>query len=189
MTLTGMSPTPVFSTYAITSPFNSSGHDEGIELSWQQPVWDGFGVSANYTYASGVDNSGGPLVGDSKNTANLVGYYENDWLSARLSYNYRSKMLVGLDRSSAENQDAYGTLDALGAVHRHRLCVDQFRCAEPDQPDAEVLRREHDGSRARVLQQRHAALCRRSREVLTRECGAGYAQYPGPSWWTDAPLA
>ena len=112
MTLTGMKPVPIYSTYAITSPFNSSGHDEGIELSWQQPLWNGFGIQTNYTYASGVDNGGGPLVGDSKNTANIVGYYENDWLSARLSYNYRSKMLVGLDRSSAENQNAYNTLDA-----------------------------------------------------------------------------
>jgi iron complex outermembrane receptor protein len=112
MTLTGMSPTPVFSTYTITAPFNSSGHDEGIEVSWQQPIWGGFGVNANWTHAAGVDSGGGPLVGDSKDTANLTGYYENDWLSARLSYNYRSKMLVGLDRSSAENQAAYGTMDA-----------------------------------------------------------------------------
>ncbi len=112
MTLTGKNPTPVYSLYTITSPFNSSGHDEGVEISWQQPLWNGLGVIANYTYANGVDNGGGPLVGDSKNTANLTGYYENDWLSARLSYNYRSAMLVGLDRSSAEYQNSYGTLDA-----------------------------------------------------------------------------
>lgn len=112
MTLTGANPVPVYSIYTITSPFNSSGHDEGLEVSWQQPLWGGFGVDANYTYASGVDSSGGPLVGDSKNTANLSGYFENNWLSARLSYNYRSKMLVGLDRSSAENQNAYNTVDA-----------------------------------------------------------------------------
>jgi iron complex outermembrane receptor protein len=117
MTLTGANPVPVFSTYTITSPFNSSGHDEGIEIAWQQPIWGGFGVIANYTYANGVDNSGGPLVGDSKNTANLTGYFENDWLSARLAYNYRSKMLVGLDRSSAENQASYGTLDASVGVN------------------------------------------------------------------------
>jgi iron complex outermembrane receptor protein len=112
MTLTGKNPTPIYSTYTITAPFNSSGRDEGFEISWEQPVWDGFGISANYTYANGVDNSGGPLVGDSKDTANVTGYFENTWLSARVSYNYRSKMLVGLDRSSAENQDSYGTLDA-----------------------------------------------------------------------------
>jgi iron complex outermembrane receptor protein len=112
MTLTGRGAVPVYSTYSISRPFNSSGHDEGIELSLQQPVWGGFGFQANYTYANGVDNAGGPLVGDSKDTANLVGYYENDWLSVRLSYNYRSRMLVGLDRSSDEYQNSYNTLDA-----------------------------------------------------------------------------
>jgi iron complex outermembrane receptor protein len=112
MTLTGQKPTPIYSNYSITAPFNSSGHDEGIELSWQQPIWGGFGLQTNYTYASGVDNNGGPLVGDSKHTANIIGYYENDWMSGRLSYNYRSKMLVGLDRSSDEVQNAYNTLDA-----------------------------------------------------------------------------
>jgi iron complex outermembrane receptor protein len=112
MTATGASPIPVYATYTITSPFNSSGHDQGFEIAWQQPLWGGFGVQTNYTYAIGVDDNGGPLVGDSKNTVNLVGYYENNWLSTRLAYNYRSKVLVGLDRSSAEYQDAYGTLDA-----------------------------------------------------------------------------
>jgi iron complex outermembrane receptor protein len=42
----------------------------------------------------------------------VVGYYEKDRLSARLAYTYRSHYFVGLDRSSAENQDDYGTLDA-----------------------------------------------------------------------------
>ncbi|MDE1986315.1 MAG: TonB-dependent receptor [Alphaproteobacteria bacterium] len=112
MTLTGKNPTPIYSTYTITSPFNSSGHDEGVEVNWEQPIYGGFGVQTNFTYANGVDNGGGPLVGDSKETANFTGYYENEWLSARVSYMYRSKMLVGLDRSSAENQNAYGTLNA-----------------------------------------------------------------------------
>ncbi|HEY2034580.1 MAG TPA: TonB-dependent receptor [Rhizomicrobium sp.] len=112
MTLTGMSPVPVYSTYHITRPFNSSGHDQGFEINLQQPIWGGFGFQANYTYAAGKDNAGGPLVGDSKDTANLIGYYENDWTSVRVSYNYRSRMLVGLDRSSDEYQNSYGTLDA-----------------------------------------------------------------------------
>lgn len=99
-------------TYAITSPINSSGHDRGVEASWQQPIWRGFGVLANATYAMGKDDSGGPLVGGSKYTANVTGYYENKWLSARLAYNYRSAFLVGLDRSSLEYQDEIGTLDA-----------------------------------------------------------------------------
>ncbi len=99
-------------TYTITSPTNITGKDEGFEIAWQQPIAYGFGFQANYTYADGTDNSGKPLVGDSKNTFNLTGYYENHWGSARLAYTYRSHFFVGLDRSSAENQDNTGELDA-----------------------------------------------------------------------------
>jgi iron complex outermembrane receptor protein len=99
-------------TFQITSPVNTSGRDQGFELAWQQPVGGGFGFLANYTYADGQDNDGNPLVGDSKNTYNLTGYFENHWLSARLAYTYRSHFFVGLDRSAAENQDNWGSLDA-----------------------------------------------------------------------------
>jgi len=51
------------------------------------------------------------VMGDSKVVANLTGYYENDWLSARLTYMYRSQMLIGLDRSQNEFQSANGTLN------------------------------------------------------------------------------
>jgi len=113
MLLTGQSTTPVYSSYDITAPYNTSGHDEGIEIAWQQPLWDtGFGIIANYTYANGAETDHGPLVGDAKNTGNISGYYENNWVSARVGYSYSSAMLVGLDRSSNEFQNAYGRLDA-----------------------------------------------------------------------------
>ncbi len=104
--------TAVYSTYNITSPINTSGHDEGLEVQWEQPIYGGFGVQTNFTYADGVDNSGGPLVGDAKVTANLTAYYENEWLSARVAYGYRSKMLIGLDRSTAEYQSPGDRIDA-----------------------------------------------------------------------------
>jgi iron complex outermembrane receptor protein len=102
----------VFSNYFITSPQNSSGTDKGVEIAWQQPIWNGFGIQANYTYADGHESGGGPLVGDSKNVYNLTGYYENSWFSARLAYTWRSKVLIGLDRSTAENEAGLGNLDA-----------------------------------------------------------------------------
>jgi iron complex outermembrane recepter protein len=111
MLLTGQG-TPVYSEYDITAPYNTSGHDEGIEIQWQQPIYAGFGVIANYTYASGAETGGGALVGDSKNTANLSAYFENDFVSARVSYSYASQMLVGLDRSTQEHQNAYDRIDA-----------------------------------------------------------------------------
>lgn len=111
MLLTGQG-SPVYSEYNITSPINTSGHSEGVEVQWEQPIYGGFGIQTNFTYADGVDNAGGPLVGDSKVTANVTAYYENDWLSTRLSYGYRSKMLIGLDRSQAEYQSPGDWLNA-----------------------------------------------------------------------------
>ncbi|HEY4114193.1 MAG TPA: TonB-dependent receptor [Rhizomicrobium sp.] len=111
-TLTGQQGHPVYSDYVITSPENTSGTDKGIELQWQQPIWSGFGIQANYTYADGKESGGGPLVGDAKNTYNLTGYYENDQFSVRLAYTWRSNVLIGLDRSTAENEASIGSLDA-----------------------------------------------------------------------------
>ena len=98
--------------YLISSPFNTSGQLTGVELQLQQPIAYGFGFQANATYVDGHDASGSPLVGTSKITYNLVGYYEGHGLSARLAYTYRSHFFVGLDRSTAENQNDYGVLDA-----------------------------------------------------------------------------
>ena len=48
----------------------------------------------------------------SKNTYNLGGYFENDRWSARVTYNYRSEFLNGVNRKSAIYQDGVGTLAA-----------------------------------------------------------------------------
>ena len=98
--------------YSISSPVNTSGWVRGVELQVQQPLPQGFGFQTNATYAESQDYNGAPLVGTSKLTFNAVGYYENTWMSARLAYTYRSHFFVGLDRSAAENQDNYGSLDA-----------------------------------------------------------------------------
>ena len=101
-----------YETYSITSPFNVRGKDRGFEVGYQQPIWRGFGFTGNYTYAKGAASDGSPLVGASKNTYNLGGYYEDKYVSARIAYTYRSDFLVGLDRSYAENEAAIGSLDA-----------------------------------------------------------------------------
>jgi iron complex outermembrane recepter protein len=99
-----------FQTYTISAPTNSSGKIKGIELSWQQPFGMGFGAQANYTYADAKENGGQPLVGASKNTYNVSGYYENHGFGARLAYTFRSAFFVGLDRSTPQFQDDTGTL-------------------------------------------------------------------------------
>jgi len=113
-----------FATYTISAPTNSKGRINGLELNWQAPIWGNFGAQANYTYADAKEkkscaaNDTGclaatdDLVGASKNTYNLVAYYEDAKFGARIAYTYRSAYFVGLDRSSAQYQDDIGTLAA-----------------------------------------------------------------------------
>jgi iron complex outermembrane receptor protein len=106
-----------FGLYTISSPFNTTAEDKGFELAYEQPIWRGFGVQANYTHAIGATADGTPMVGNSAETYNATGYYENKLLSVRLAYTYRSHYLVGLDRSFAENQANTDSLDASLNVH------------------------------------------------------------------------
>ena len=103
-------------------PINGKGADvQGLEISYQQNFGD-FGVIANYTYTDAdskddrdaVSNPGSGLVrGTSEHMANLSGFYENDWLSARVSYNYRTEWYDGLSEFGSEMYiDDYGQVDA-----------------------------------------------------------------------------
>jgi len=84
--------------YRIGRPINvAGGRVQGIELSYQQPIWNGFGIIANYTYSDGESDSDVPIPSLSKHAYNLTGYYENDRLSVRLSYNYRSEFFADYD--------------------------------------------------------------------------------------------
>jgi len=103
--------------YLLTVPINASGRVQGLELAYQQALTDLFGVYGNYTYADGkqtslVINGDSRLVGTSKNTFNVGGYFENKHFSARIGYTYRSAFFSGLDRNTAFSQDAIGSLAA-----------------------------------------------------------------------------
>jgi iron complex outermembrane receptor protein len=87
------------------------GHIEGAEFEVQAPIWNGFGVQAAYTYSHATTQSGDPLPGNSQNTFSMTGYYENDKLSARLAYTYRSEFFVTFDRATPLNQKALKSLD------------------------------------------------------------------------------
>jgi iron complex outermembrane receptor protein len=87
------------------------GSSKGFEAAgvWQ---WDnGFGVQANYTYVDAEADNGDPLPGHSEQQANLSGFFENDHLSARLMYSYRSEFFVTFDRSTQLDQDDLKSLD------------------------------------------------------------------------------
>ena len=109
--------------YDLTVPINAKGRVRGLEFAYQQSLNDYFGIAANYTYADGkqtanvtpnADGTPGDdrLVGTSKNTYNLSGYFENANFSARIAWTYRSAFFSGLDRSTAFSQDATGSLTA-----------------------------------------------------------------------------
>ncbi len=93
------------------------GHIEGVELTAQAPIWNGFGVQTNYTYAHAKTQTGEPLPGNSEHTFNLTGYFENDRLSARLAYTYRSEFFITFDRATPLNQKALSSLDGQLSVN------------------------------------------------------------------------
>jgi iron complex outermembrane receptor protein len=103
--------------YILTVPVNADGRVTGLEVAYQQALTRNFGVAANYTYADGkqtsqVTNGDDRLVGTSKNTFNVSGYYETAHFSARVAYTYRSEFFSGLDRNTAFSQGRVGTLAA-----------------------------------------------------------------------------
>ncbi|SHM66280.1 iron complex outermembrane recepter protein [Duganella sacchari] len=101
-----------FDSYSISSPTNIAAKNKGVELAWQQHIWGGFGALANYTYTDGSAEDGKPVVGNSKNTYNAETYYEDDRLSARLAYTYRSSFSGGLYNSFPQVMAGTGNLAA-----------------------------------------------------------------------------
>ncbi len=83
--------------YSIQRPRNAgSGHVKGFNLSFQQAFGDsGLGLTANYTYANGENNSGDPLPYQSRNSIAFSPYYEKGPINARLTYNWRDSYLAG----------------------------------------------------------------------------------------------
>lgn len=103
--------------YQVSVPINANGSVKGVEVAYQQPIGEHFGINANYTYADGstahtwADGSNN-LLGTSENTYNLGAYFENDAFGAQISYTYRSSFLIGLSGANPYYQDDFGTLSA-----------------------------------------------------------------------------
>jgi iron complex outermembrane recepter protein len=98
--------------YDIDRPINGSGgRIQGVELTYQQPIWGGFGALVNYTYSEADAANNDPVPGNSRDSANISGYFENDFVSVRLSYNYRSEYFIDNDRGRELYSDATDSLD------------------------------------------------------------------------------
>ena len=114
-------------TVNVTQPIQGEGGSvEGLEvgakLAFDDILTDGgifskFGVDTNYTYSPseedriGVDGSKLPFIDNSKHQYNLVGWYQDEKVQARVAYNYRSERLNGLMSNVPIYQDTTGYVD------------------------------------------------------------------------------
>ena len=103
--------------YEVSVPINADGKVHGLEVAYEQPIGEFFGVNANYTYSDGstahtwADGTNN-LQGNSQDTYNVGAYFENDTFGARVSYTRRSSFLIGLSGANPYYQDDFGTLSA-----------------------------------------------------------------------------
>jgi iron complex outermembrane recepter protein len=103
---------PVYSVFTITSPFNTTAEIRGGTVSWDQALPLGFGVNANFTLADGTSGDGNPVLGDSKSTYNLGGYWQRGPISANVDYTYRSHYYAAVSESSPQYMANWYNLNA-----------------------------------------------------------------------------
>jgi len=108
--------------FKVNQPVNQHAASlRGWEFNIQNAFGDtGFGISANYTlvmtglkYNNANMNDQFALVGLS-NSSNVVAYYENDQVNARLAYNWRGQFLANTFDGSGPNPvytEPYGQVD------------------------------------------------------------------------------
>lgn len=106
-------------TYIVSRPVNASDSTvNGVSVAFQTPIWGGFGIQTNYTFAdatAGTDADGNVLNLPylSKHTVNVIPYFEKGPFQARVSWNWRSHYFTGIGRlNSVDSTDGYHQLDA-----------------------------------------------------------------------------
>lgn len=110
--------------YKVSTPLNTKGRLTGMEVQYQQALFGGFGLDANYTHVNGritrkneagtcngKPNQDCSLYGTSKDVYNIGAYYENDLMSARLAYSHRSAYKLGNRGGADFFQSANGQLN------------------------------------------------------------------------------
>jgi len=102
-------------TYAVNTSSQQGARIAGIELSYEQPLGHtGFGFTSNFSRARTKVDDGRPMVGASEYAANLGGYYEDDKLSARLVWNYRSEYVNSTTAPSpTSNSQGFSTIQGI----------------------------------------------------------------------------
>ncbi len=119
--IAGLATDPLLN-FKVSTPSNEKGDNiKGLELNAQHMFGNsGFGVAGNFTWVrTGIkyDNTNlnpqSVLVGVS-NSANLVGFYEDDTWSVRAAYNWRGEFLAAKTDGNGNNPvytEPYGQVD------------------------------------------------------------------------------
>lgn len=94
--------------FRVSAPVNQ-GEDtvDGFEINLQHTFADtGYGFIANATFVDADSSYDNFLVASQfvvtgiSDSANLVGFYENDWMSIRIAYNWRDAFLAGTGQNN-----------------------------------------------------------------------------------------
>jgi iron complex outermembrane receptor protein len=87
--------TDTFKTYFVISAGQQDARIRGFDVAYEQPLGTtGFGITTNVSRAKTKVEDGRPMTGASEWAGNLGLYYEDDKLSARLVFNYRSEYVA-----------------------------------------------------------------------------------------------
>jgi len=99
--------------YFITRPVNAQNAKvTGMAVQFQKDIAFGFGIIANYTYAEADTGGSYNMPYLSKNTFNVIPYYEAGPAQIRLSWSSRSKYFTGIGRrNSVDFADGYTQVD------------------------------------------------------------------------------
>ena len=112
----GLGPRLLLSQFTNTDPIRVNGIEFQVtqNTDFLDGFWGNFGGTFNYTRTTAKSGEGFVLPRVSKNTYNLIGYYETDKFSIRLAQNYRS----------AYNLEAGGTFQGRERQVRARSQLD-----------------------------------------------------------------
>ena len=136
--------------FIIDQKTNSNGGTlKGVELGITQPVWGGFGLQATYSYSDASLRNGQPFPGNSKNQYNFTAFFENQLLSARVSWSQRSNFFLTFDRTSNVFETALTSLDASASVNVTNYLAVTFEAQ--NLTDAKVVQYDDDLSHPRAI--------------------------------------
>ncbi len=136
--------------FTIDRKANSNGGTlKGVEVGITQSIWGGFGLQANYTYSDATLRDGEPFPGNSRNTYNFTAFFENQLLSARVSWTQRSNFFVTFDRNSNLDEGALTSLDVAASFNLTQYAAITFEAQ--NLTDAKVIQYDNTLSNPRAI--------------------------------------